>query len=391
MTDPAGHVSAPAPDRDPDVREVGSWPPVESSTVTKAMLMLGRRRGAAQTPCPPGNKTVPFELLPVANRPVLFHTLDWLDAAGVREVALMVDRRMVRPVREMLVAADAWSLTVTCLPHNVEGGLGAAFEVAGDVLAGEAFLLHLGDNLARGPFEELASEGPIGDSDATLFVDGGPAPEAGGIVDFAGGRLASIVSDPPASSAGSLAGVALFGADTPDLARGLPAAGDSELEMLSAAERLSAAGGRVDARVLGGCWRFRGQPDALLDANRFVLEGMPNRLGTGGLHGSNIQGNVSIHDSAMIKSTTIRGPAIIGPRARLTDAYIGPYTSIGEDVVVEGAEIEHSIVLPGARISYLSGRLEASVIGAGARVFRDFKLPRALRLRVGEGAEVSLA
>jgi glucose-1-phosphate thymidylyltransferase len=93
----------------------------------------------------------------------------------------------------------------------------------------------------------------------------------------------------------------------------------------------------------------------------------------------------------VIESTTVRGPAIIGPRARLMAAYVGPYTSIGADVVVEGAEIEHSIVCPGARISHLGARLEASVIGPEARVFRDFKLPKGLRLYVGEGAEVSLA
>ena len=391
MPEPAGHVSAPAPDRDPEVHEIRSWPPVESATVTKALLMVGRRRGTAGPLCLPGSASVPFELLPVANRPLLFHTLDWLDAAGIREVALMVDRRMLQQVRERVLGVDDWSLKVSCLPHDVEGGLGAAFTLAEDLLDGDAFLLHLGDSLARTPLRRLTGDGPLSDSDAVLFLDGGPVPGPGGIVDLARGRLASIVPGLPARSPGALAGVALFGAGAVEATRGLPAASDCELEMLSAAERLSESGGRVDARVLNGWWRFRGQTEALLDANRFVLEGMPDCPFPGALHGSNIQGNVSIHDSAMIKSTTIRGPAIIGPRARLTDAYIGPYTSIGEDVVVEGAEIEHSIVFPEARISYLGGRLEASVIGTRARVFRDFKLPRALRLRVGEGAEVSLA
>jgi glucose-1-phosphate thymidylyltransferase len=87
----------------------------------------------------------------------------------------------------------------------------------------------------------------------------------------------------------------------------------------------------------------------------------------------------------------VRGPVVVGPGAQLVNAYIGPYTSIGANVVIEGAEIEHSIILPGASITYLSRRLEASVVGANARVFRDFRLPRALRLNVGDGASVSLA
>jgi glucose-1-phosphate thymidylyltransferase len=97
-----------------------------------------------------------------------------------------------------------------------------------------------------------------------------------------------------------------------------------------------------------------------------------------------------IDPSARLRATTVRGPAIIGPGVEISDAYIGPYSSIGRDVVIENAEVEHSIILPGASIKHLGGRLEASVVGPGARIFRDFRLPRALRLNVGEGAEVAI-
>jgi glucose-1-phosphate thymidylyltransferase len=103
-----------------------------------------------------------------------------------------------------------------------------------------------------------------------------------------------------------------------------------------------------------------------------------------------VQGSVVIHPSAEIRSSVVRGPAVIGPMTRLTDAYVGPYSSIGAGVLIEAAEIENSIILPGASIRYLGGRLESSVIGARARVFRDFRLPKAMRLSVGEGAEVAL-
>jgi glucose-1-phosphate thymidylyltransferase len=100
---------------------------------------------------------------------------------------------------------------------------------------------------------------------------------------------------------------------------------------------------------------------------------------------------VAIHPSARVESTVIRGPVVVGPRARISDAYIGPYTSIGPEVEVEGAEVEHSIIFAGASVSHLGGRLEGSVIGPKARVFRDFRLPKALRVQVGEQAEISLS
>jgi glucose-1-phosphate thymidylyltransferase len=155
-------------------------------------------------------------------------------------------------------------------------------------------------------------------------------------------------------------------------------------------ERVRQSGGRVSTRSVTDWWRYRSGTEALLDGNRFALEGQRAAYDRSQVIDSKIQGAVIVHAEARIKSSVVRGPAIIGARARLRDAYVGPYTSIGDDVAIEGAEIEHSVVLPGASITHLAGRLEASVIGQGSRVFRDFRLPRALRLTVGEGAEVCL-
>jgi glucose-1-phosphate thymidylyltransferase len=167
---------------------------------------------------------------------------------------------------------------------------------------------------------------------------------------------------------------------------------DMEPEHLpeSLVERVRQRGGRVATCYATDWWCFRGGTDGLLEGNRFALEGRRADYDRAQLADSQVQGAVIVHPNARIRSSVIRGPVIIGARARLRDAYIGPYTSIGEDVLIEGAEIEHSVVLPGASIRHLGGRLEASVIGRKSRVFRDFRLPRALRLTVGEGAEVCL-
>ena len=155
--------------------------------------------------------------------------------------------------------------------------------------------------------------------------------------------------------------------------------------------RVHELGGRVSTRTARRWWRFRTGADALLEGNRFALEDLSPDYAQATLSNADIQGAVVAHPTARIESSVVRGPVILGPRARLIDSYVGPYTSIGPDVVVEGAEIEHSVVLKGASIRHLGGRLEASVVGPYAKVFRDFRLPRALRLQVGEGAEVSLA
>jgi glucose-1-phosphate thymidylyltransferase len=143
------------------------------------------------------------------------------------------------------------------------------------------------------------------------------------------------------------------------------------------------------------CWRFKGAADSALEANRFVLEDLsiePLHFEPPGFASRTIvQGPTRIHPSVTLERSTVRGPLVIGPRARLCDAYIGPYTSIAADVSVEGAEIENSIILSETRITHLGWRMEASVVGPAASICQDFRLPRALRLQVGEGAKVSLS
>jgi glucose-1-phosphate thymidylyltransferase len=149
--------------------------------------------------------------------------------------------------------------------------------------------------------------------------------------------------------------------------------------------------GHVQVRLVHEHWRaFTGNPLDLLDLNRALLDTLREQSTAVGGDGNRFEGKVAIHPTASIASSVINGPAIIGAGAYISDSYIGPHTSIGERVRIEGAEIERSIVLAGASILHVGGRLVASVVGRDARVFRDFSVPRAMRLQVGDGDEVAL-
>jgi glucose-1-phosphate thymidylyltransferase len=156
-------------------------------------------------------------------------------------------------------------------------------------------------------------------------------------------------------------------------------------------DRLASDGGSVALHTAHECWEYGGKLDVLLEANRLALDGIERDVGPRHLNGAQLQGRVCIHPTATVENATIRGPAVIGPGAIVRDAFVGPYTSIGAHAEIDGAEIEHSIVLPGASICFVGRRIEASVVGADARVTRDFTLPRAMRLRLGDSAEISLS
>jgi glucose-1-phosphate thymidylyltransferase len=323
--------------------------------------------------------------LPVANRALLGHAIDWLAQAGVREAAVIVPQELAGGAREAATAGGR-TLSVSWVEQLPDESLAHALGELTGFLEGEAFVLHLADSLAKQSLRSLTAGWAKCDTEALLVIDESREVELAQVVQLraavGGGRTR------PRPLRTDSAGVALMSARVLDAAEDLDVNAEQVLEALT--ERIQQRGGRVGTCGASNWWRFRGGTDAHLEGNRFALEGRRADYDPSTLADSTLQGAVVVDPEASIVSSVVRGPAIIGARARLRDAYVGPYTSIGDDVTVEGAEIEHSVVLPGASISHLGGRLEASVIGPKSRVFRDFRLPRALRLTVGEGAEVSL-
>jgi len=324
----------------------------------------------------------PPPLLPLANRPLLEHALEWLDAGGLAEVAVLAPEGLSAQTSRA-VARAGWRFDLTWLERSPGAGVGASLAGLADFLGDEPFVLHLADSLSRHPLETLLRHERPEDGEAIMFVQE-TAGLGGGVVDIRARRTAS-----PFAGHCAPAGVALLGPGVTQAARGVDPAPGHELEHL--ADFLQRGGGQVSTRRVADWWRLGHDADALLEGNRFALDGIAADHASASLSRTTIQGAVVAHRSAVIESSVIRGPAIIGPGALVTHSYVGPYTSIGRDVVIEGSEIEQSIVFPSARIQHLSGRLESSVVGAGARVSREFRLPRALRVTVGDGAEVSLA
>jgi glucose-1-phosphate thymidylyltransferase len=316
-------------------------------------------------------------LVPVANRPLLRHALDWLGDAGVHDVAVVTSDRLAGET--MAAAGDGYArrLQLHWLRQVPGETFGESLGALRGFLEDEPFVLHMADSLARESFESIVGE--IDDGVEAVFVVQPQPRDDCQVIDITRRR--------PAAGLGC-AGVAVLGPRPLDAAAHLDAGPGRELESL--AERLGQLGGRIGTRSAGDWWCYGDGSAALLEGNRFALERLTRDVPDAVLLDSPVQGPVAIDRSARIERSVIRGPAVIGARAHLRDAYVGPYSAIGDDVLIEGAEIEHSVVLPGASIRHLGGRLEASVIGPRSRVFRDFRLPRALRLTVGEGAEVAL-
>jgi glucose-1-phosphate thymidylyltransferase len=351
------------------------------SPATKGLILAAGGSGEAFWP---RGEVGSRELLPVANRALLEHALDAMAAAGVRSVAIAVSALSNGPVREVVGDGRRHGVRVRYLPARRDSGLVDAVASAQRFLAGARCVAQRGDVILSEGLGGLVAEAVDDDLDALLPVERPASGDVVGIEDEAvlrllGGRTGEAVGGRWCEALVVSERFVLAACELRPRAR-----------LVSVLDQLLASGGRARTRTLAHWARRVVSRDDLLDVNRLMLERLHPDYDETLLVDSSVQGRVSIAPSAVLDSTIVRGPSIIGAGARLRHAYIGPYTAIGDDVLVEGTEIEHSIVLSGATIQHLGRRLESSVVGHGARVFRDFALPRALRLQVADGDQISL-
>jgi len=324
----------------------------------------------------------------VANRPIACHAVESLAAAGIQEMVVVAPLRTVGDVRACVEAELAPGLDVTYLPQRGRVDLLGALRAVATFVGDDPAVVHFADGLLGQPLDEIPGlhGGELPDL-LLLLHRTGDAREG---LEPATQRLLGVTELNGSRSRLALAGVSVFGPGS--LRRAAATAEDlgPEVELLDIAERLAEEDGTLEAAIVRGWRRYQGDPLDLLELNRIVLDlqapqGDPVDPGD-----NRIEGRVIIDSTAEVASSVILGPCIIGPYARVTSSYIGPYTSIGAGAEIEGAEIVRSIVSEGVRIKHISGRIEASTIGRRASIFRDFGLPRAMRLHVGEDVEVAL-
>lgn len=325
----------------------------------------------------------------VANRPIIDHVLDSLEAAGVQDVVVAACSEHAEAIREALNASEQRSavrLRYVEQPGPVD--LAAALRLAGPVIGSAPCIVHLANGLLSEPLTPLLGALRADAPDVVLLVHQEPAPDTH--LNAATQEMLHIAELNPRVAGLGVAGVWLFGPGALARVAGMAWDGGRELDLTRIAEPIGAVDGTV--RVLGvEAWcRYKGDPLDLLELNRTTLDTLEVERARRVSNGNHTEGRVLIDDRASVRASTIIGPAIIGPDARIDDAYIGPYTSIGAGARIEGAEIERSIICAGASIMHVGGRIVASVVGRDARVFRDFSLPQALRLRVGAGTQVAL-
>jgi len=331
------------------------------------------------------------QLIPIANVPVLHYVIRHLEEAGIRDIGIIISPETGDQVRASL-EGGGFAVEFTYILQEAPLGLAHAVKVARPFLGNDPFVMYLGDNLIgqgiRGFVEEFGRTRP----DALILLKPVPDPRMFGVVELdEAGRVRRLVEKPkqPPSNL-ALVGVYLFGPAIHEAVEEIEPSWRGELEITDAIQRMVDQGRTVHATVLDGWWLDAGKKDDLLEANRVVLDEWVRRDVAGSVdEASRIVGRVRVEPQARVIRSEIRGPVVVGRGAVIEDSFIGPFTSIGPGCVLRRCAIQHCVLLEGAQVEGVQ-RLEDSVLGKNAVVCVATSNHRAVRLMVGDDAEVLL-
>jgi glucose-1-phosphate thymidylyltransferase len=344
-----------------------------------------------------GSRLRPFtytgakQLVPVANKPVLFYAIEQLVAAGVTDIGIIVGDT-AEQVREAIGDGARFGARITYLAQPQPLGLAHAVAVAQPWLGDSPFVMVLGDNILRGGVAPLVTRFRDERPDAQVHLLRVPNPQDLGVAVVDGeGRLVRLV-EKPREFVSDLAviGVYCFTPAVHAIVAGLSPSARGELEIVDAIQGLVNGGARVDALPVEDHWIDTGKMHDMLEANRLMLESLAPRIAGAVEEGSTLSGRVVIEEGARVVASTVVGPAIIGRDTVIERSYIGPFTSIYHSCHIADSELSGSIVLERTSIVGVPGRIEGSLIGRDVQLAGAATRPRSYRLVLGDHSEAQL-
>ncbi len=352
----------------------------------KALILAGGKG----TRLRPITYSMAKQLVPVANKPVIEYGIEAIREAGVTDFGIIVGDT-AEAVRGALGDGSRWGIRVTYIEQPDPLGLAHAVKTAQPFLGDDDFVMYLGDNLIKSSVSELIEEFRAHGPAATILLTPVPNPSDFGVAEMQGSVVTRLEEKPknPRSNL-ALVGVYLFDRHIHEMIAELRPSGRGEYEITDAIQMLVDRGLAVRSHVINGWWKDTGTVEAMLDANRLILEDLlPLQEGEVDAK-SRLEGRVAVHAGARIVNSVIRGPAIIGANCVIENSFVGPFTAIDRGTVLRNTEIEYSIVLADCEIQDIRHRIEGSLIGRGAKVCQSEVMPRTVRLVLGDSSSAQL-
>jgi glucose-1-phosphate thymidylyltransferase len=330
------------------------------------------------------------QLIPVANKPVLFRVIEAIRDAGITDIGIVVGDT-AEEVKAAVGRGRRWGVKVTYIQQEAPLGLAHAVKISQDFLGDERFVMFLGDNVIQGGISNLVEQFSTNDWNCQIVLTRVDNPQQFGVAELEDGRVVRLIEkpkDPPSNLA--LVGIYMFDRHIFEAVNAIRPSWRGELEITDAIQYLIDHGYKVYPYIHRGWWIDTGKMADLLDANRLVLDELEPQIQGYVDRDSQVNGKVTVQEGAEVINSVIRGPAIIGEHTRVVNSYVGPFTSIYHHVEIENSEIEHSIVLEHSRIVDIPHRIEDSLIGRNVEITRSPIKPKAYKLMLGDYSKVGI-
>jgi glucose-1-phosphate thymidylyltransferase len=344
--------------------------------------------GGSGTRLRPITFTSAKQLVPVANKPILFYAIETVRNAGITDIGIIVGNTKDE-VKRNVGDGSLFGVNITYIEQEAPLGLAHAVKISQDFIGDDSFVMFLGDNLIKDGINGLVKEFELGKANCQILLANVPNPQQFGVAELENGQVKRLIEkpkNPPSDLA--LVGVYMFDGNIFNAVNAIEPSWRNELEITDAIQFLVDNGYSVQPHIISGWWKDTGKLDDMLEANRIMLEDIESKIEGIVSDNSNLLGRVIVGEGTVIDNSIIRGPAIIGRNSRIINAYIGPFTSIHDNVIVEHSEIEHSIILAECKIEGIGSRIEDSLLGRNVRIHRSEHKPRAYRLMVGDNSEI---
>ena len=331
------------------------------------------------------------QLIPVANKPVLFRVIESIRDAGITEIGIVVGDTAAE-IRKAVGNGDHFGVNVTYIEQEAPLGLAHAVRISGEFLQDDSFVMYLGDNVIQGGISELVSDFATNEWNSQIVLTSVKHPEEYGVAELKeDGSILRMVEKPknPQSDL-ALVGIYLFDSNIIEAVNSIEPSWRGELEITDAIQWLVDHGLLVHPYIHEGWWIDTGAPHDMLAANDLILEEISYGIDGYVDRGSTIGRRVKVEKGAEIINSVIRGPSIIGKKSRIVNSYIGPFTSIYHHVTIENSDIEHSMVLEHSRISNIEARIQDSLIGRYVKIQRSPMKPKSHKLTLGDHSQLGL-
>jgi glucose-1-phosphate thymidylyltransferase len=354
--------------------------------LTKAVILSGGKG----TRLRPITHTSAKQLVPIANRPILFYGIEAIRQAGITDIGIIVGDTAAE-IEGAVGDGGKFGVKTTYIRQEAPLGLAHAVKIAKDFVGDDRFVVYLGDNLILDGITAFVRRFEKNKPNCQILLAHVPNPQHFGVAELDGDRVVRLVEKPKEPKTDlALVGVYMFDESVFEAADSIKPSWRNELEITDAIQYLIEKGANVQCQIISGWWKDTGKLADMLEANRMLLERLEQRIDGDVDDLSTIDGRVVLEKNSRVVNSVLRGPLIIGENTTIEDSYIGPFTSVNYNVEIHGSEIEYSIVLEDSRIREVSGRIESSLVGKNVVVEKHSGKPSAYRLMVGDYSRIEL-